>query len=423
MNKSFLNSTLLFICAVLFSCCHKDKISPVAPTKSTEKNILSFTFIGLPKGEIDQIKRTIQFNMSAGTNITALKPVIQVSDKATVNPPSGQAQDFTNKVTYTVTAEDGSKQDYTIRVQKEGMPTLLSSEKKITSFKFLGFNPEVSGFILSEESGIINAVVPNGTNLGALIPTIAVSEKAVVSPASGQIQNFTELVTYTVTAEDKSQSIYRVSVQQAPKIIDPLPEFTLEEPYYGTPILEAGSGFTIKGYSFGYQTPPASVKVFLYYNMQEFQASVLDVNINNIKIAIPNDIDIPDQSAEKKPICKIKVVIGSKTEYVHKDFNIVRQGAPYIKSFGAGTLGKDLLKVKPNQPFQIYGGSLGTDINKVSISCQSDQSGAIFNLVPFSISQNIIGVYAPSSFYDGTIRLNVKLGDKYSNDLYFTMEP
>ncbi len=123
MNKLFLNSTLLIICAALFCCCHKDKVSPVAPAKSTDKNILFFTFIGLPKGEIDQIKKTIQFTVPAGTIVTALKPVIQVSEKASVNPASNQLQDFTKEIAYTITAEDGSKQEYKVIVKTSEVPT------------------------------------------------------------------------------------------------------------------------------------------------------------------------------------------------------------------------------------------------------------------------------------------------------------
>lgn len=45
-----------------------------------------------------------------------LVPVIQVSDKASVSPASGTAQDFTDSVTYTVTAEDHSEQEYIVTV-------------------------------------------------------------------------------------------------------------------------------------------------------------------------------------------------------------------------------------------------------------------------------------------------------------------
>ena len=45
--------------------------------------------------------------------------------------------------------------------------------------------------------------------LKTLIPTIAVSEKATVMPASGVAQDFSGKVTYTVIAEWYAASIYR----------------------------------------------------------------------------------------------------------------------------------------------------------------------------------------------------------------------
>ena len=45
-------------------------------------------------------------------------PTIIVSDKATISPASGVKEDFVNPVTYTVTAEDGTKQLYTVNVQQ-----------------------------------------------------------------------------------------------------------------------------------------------------------------------------------------------------------------------------------------------------------------------------------------------------------------
>lgn len=51
-----------------------------------------------------------------GTEVTNLVPMISFSDKSTVNPNSEVAQDFTNSIIYTVTAEDNSIQEYTVSV-------------------------------------------------------------------------------------------------------------------------------------------------------------------------------------------------------------------------------------------------------------------------------------------------------------------
>ena len=49
--------------------------------------------------------------------------------------------------------------------------------------------------------------------LAALVPTIKISEKATISPASGVAQDFSKPVTYTVTSEDGiTTTTYTVSV-------------------------------------------------------------------------------------------------------------------------------------------------------------------------------------------------------------------
>jgi Leucine-rich repeat (LRR) protein len=69
--------------------------------------------------EIDEASKTITAQVSSETNISSLTPTITVSDQATITPASGIAQDFSNAVTYTVTAQDGSKQTYTVTIIKE----------------------------------------------------------------------------------------------------------------------------------------------------------------------------------------------------------------------------------------------------------------------------------------------------------------
>jgi hypothetical protein len=92
------------------------------PGQSGEKRILSFTVtVGgqTAQGDIDEPNRRITLTLPAGTDVTALAPVVAVSDKAAVVPASGAEQDFTNPVQYTVTAEDGSSQVYTVLIVPE----------------------------------------------------------------------------------------------------------------------------------------------------------------------------------------------------------------------------------------------------------------------------------------------------------------
>ena len=87
--------------------------------QSSDKSITSFVFSGLtPKvdGVIDNINYAINLTVSSDTDVTSLTPTISVSGNATVSPLSGVAPDFTNPVIYSVTAQDGSTQNYTVTV-------------------------------------------------------------------------------------------------------------------------------------------------------------------------------------------------------------------------------------------------------------------------------------------------------------------
>jgi len=87
---------------------------------SDAKQILSFVFAELTPevyGEIDQSNFTIDLAVPTGTDVTDLVPTISVSEFATVSPESGVAQDFTDPVIYTVTAQDGTTRDYTVTVE------------------------------------------------------------------------------------------------------------------------------------------------------------------------------------------------------------------------------------------------------------------------------------------------------------------
>jgi hypothetical protein len=59
----------------------------------------------------------------------------------------------------------------------------------------------------------VTVTVPQGMDLTSLTPTITVSAKAAVNPASGTPRNFSSTVTYTVIAENGSTADWTVTVQ------------------------------------------------------------------------------------------------------------------------------------------------------------------------------------------------------------------
>jgi eukaryotic-like serine/threonine-protein kinase len=86
-----------------------------------------------------------------------------------------------------------------------------SSAKDITKFSFAALSPAVDATI-DATSKTISATVPAGTDVTKLVPTITISDKATVSPATGVATDFSKEVSYTVTAEDGSTVIWKVNV-------------------------------------------------------------------------------------------------------------------------------------------------------------------------------------------------------------------
>jgi uncharacterized repeat protein (TIGR02543 family) len=167
------------------------------------KDITGFS-IGAASGIITGTDITVILPYDDGAEISSLAPVVTVSSSATISPASGTAQDFRSPVTYTVTAEDGLQQTYTV--------TVKNSRARITAFSF--DTPPATGIII-ESAKTISVPVPLGTNIAALVPVmISVSPGATVVPAPGQAQDFTRpVITYTVTAEDGSTAVYTAAVQ------------------------------------------------------------------------------------------------------------------------------------------------------------------------------------------------------------------
>lgn len=106
-----------------------EKISDTLPASlSSVKAITSFDVpiaTSTISGAIDESAHTISLSVPFGTDIHALEPLVGVSSLATSSPASLTPQDFTNPVTYTITAEDGSTQVYVVTVVVDPAPTII----------------------------------------------------------------------------------------------------------------------------------------------------------------------------------------------------------------------------------------------------------------------------------------------------------
>lgn len=127
--KSQLYVLFMLLLILLTSCSKKELIQ----IKSSEKQIKSFSFKTLNiNATIDTIQRNVIATLPFGTDASNLSPTIIISTKATISPASDIVQNFTKPVLYTVTAEDGSSQIFTVNIiapPKSSKPisTLVSS--------------------------------------------------------------------------------------------------------------------------------------------------------------------------------------------------------------------------------------------------------------------------------------------------------
>ncbi len=96
--------------------------------------------------------------------------------------------------------------------ENSGGGNVLNSSKDFTSFSILGVNGTISGTNIS-------VILPNGTSLTALVATFSITGTSVkvgnTIQTSGVTSNdFTNSVTYTVTAEDRSTKKYTVTTTE-----------------------------------------------------------------------------------------------------------------------------------------------------------------------------------------------------------------
>ncbi len=111
-------------------------VNESVPQFSSAKIISSFNFLGSNPsivGVVDESNHTISLTVPYGTDVTSLVPTITISDKASISPSNITAQNFTSPVTYTVTAEDNSTQNYIVTVTVAPNPNPPSPPAQVSS--------------------------------------------------------------------------------------------------------------------------------------------------------------------------------------------------------------------------------------------------------------------------------------------------
>lgn len=113
--------SLLAAAGIALSACGGSPDQPAAPALSSSKDLLTFAAGTQQIGAatIDPVTHTVTVHLSTNGHLGRLAPIFTASDRATVSPASGAVVNFSaGPVTFRVTAEDGSHQDWIVTVSK-----------------------------------------------------------------------------------------------------------------------------------------------------------------------------------------------------------------------------------------------------------------------------------------------------------------
>ena len=195
----------------------------------------SFGLLSPPvQAAIAEETRTVSLTVPFGTDCSSLVAVFVNSGRrvtvAGVEQVSGRtANNFEHPVEYVVELTDGSTVTYVVSVV---IAPPLGQAKSFSAFSFLA--PPVTACV-DEASHAISAVVPRGTDLSSLVAVFITTGVLVTVDDTEQesgvtINDFTDPVTYMVTAEDGSTANYLVSVAVAPSQEKQITSFSFDCP-------------------------------------------------------------------------------------------------------------------------------------------------------------------------------------------------
>jgi len=181
---------------------------------SSAKALSAFSLAGVT-GTVNEAAKTVTLTLPSGTNLTALVATFSSTGTSTkvgaaLQTSGTTSNNFTLPVAYSVTAADGTAVTYTVTAI-----LAANSAKAMTSFTLAG----VTG-VINENAKTIAVAVPNGTDLSAMTATFSTTGSSVkvataLQKSGTTANNFSNPVSYTVTAADASTATYLVTVSAA----------------------------------------------------------------------------------------------------------------------------------------------------------------------------------------------------------------
>ncbi|HUX53173.1 MAG TPA: T9SS type A sorting domain-containing protein [Williamwhitmania sp.] len=165
---------------------------------------------------IDSTDHTINITVNPNTDVSSLQTEFYLSTGATAYIGTTQLfyndnVDYTNPVTLTIMAQDGSTQDWVVTVT----PRIVGTGNSLTQFVV---NNQVGDAVIDEASHTVTVGVVAGTDVTLLYPRFQLSDYATaniggVDQTSGQSWvDFTNPVTYTIVSEAGVSQDWTVTV-------------------------------------------------------------------------------------------------------------------------------------------------------------------------------------------------------------------
>lgn len=187
INKIVYKLAVVVVLIMTLSSC-EDSFDNNGLDIDSPSNVTSFKLNGV-EATINQSTAEINVVMPYGSDVSSVVPEIVLEEGATVNIDFTKAINFTSAVKFRVINGNLFK-DYTIKT------TVLSPIKSFT------INNVVA--TINDVSKTIVMTLPEGTDLTNLKPEIQTTTGVSISPVSGATIDFTNPVTFIVTANGKS---------------------------------------------------------------------------------------------------------------------------------------------------------------------------------------------------------------------------
>ncbi len=211
--------SMIIVTNFLMLSCSSDSNDIPPISKSSESEITQFFFRantnGIPQdisGTIDSDTKTIEVIMPFIVDVTTLIPEILISEKATLTGPLElEGVDVSKPIEYTVTAENGSTEIYTVSI------IITKSTTSITTFAINAvdneiFQTDVIG-VINEANKEIEIVLPD-VDISALKVSVQLSEGATINLDENAILDFTKspLELIVTAADGVTSSVYTIQV-------------------------------------------------------------------------------------------------------------------------------------------------------------------------------------------------------------------